>query len=691
MAKKRIHQIAKELDVASADILFLAKELGLEVKTASSGLTPEEEELVVLSFNETKNNEDTANNDEVSTSDSVSDDDDKPQELEDKAEPSEDVEDETETSVDVEVSDNIQIIEIPSKSTPEELSELINVDATQIVGDLMNLGIMQSMTSELNDDEIEKLLEKYDLIPEIIEKVEVKRSEILQLEEFIDTDEELLVRSPIITVMGHVDHGKTSLLDYIRNEKVADGEAGGITQHVGAYKVDTGELGITFIDTPGHEAFTQMRARGANVTDIVVLVVAADDGIMPQTIEAINHSKAAGVPIVVAVNKCDLPDANPALVKADLTKYEIIAEDLGGDTPVVEVSALKGDGIDDLLETLSLVAEIEELKSNPNANASGYIIESRMEVGRGNVATVVVTRGTLKQGDFLYAGGAFCRIKSMFDHTNKILKKVIPGSPVDIIGWDESPNSGDQFVVVKNQKEAKSKAEENKTLLKDFDSSAYTVQSRVSEMMKLLQEGELNTINIILKADTNGSVEAIKDGLMKLSSDEVQIQIVHSAVGGIVLSDVDLAGATSSLIVGFNVRPDSQARNMAQSKGIDVRTYQIIYELLDDITEALQGEMTIKTEEAVIGMVDVRTTFRAPKVGVVAGSIVTEGRVEIDSKARLLRDGVVIYEGTVTSLRRFKDNVEKVLEGLECGIGLTDYKDIKEGDVIEILGEVEIK
>ena len=691
MAKKRIHQIAKELDVASADILFLAKELGLEVKTASSGLAPEEEELVVLSFNETKDNENTTNNDVVSTSDSTSDVEDKPQEVEENADPVEDAEDETEPSVDVEVSDNIQIIEIPSKSTPEELSELINVDATQIVGDLMNLGIMQSMTSELNDDEIEKLLEKYDLIPEIIEKVEVKRSEILQLEEFSDTDEELVVRSPIITVMGHVDHGKTSLLDYIRNEKVADGEAGGITQHVGAYKVDTGELGITFIDTPGHEAFTQMRARGANVTDIVVLVVAADDGIMPQTIEAINHSKAAGVPIVVAVNKCDLPDANPALVKADLTKYEIIAEDLGGDTPVVEVSALKGDGIDDLLETLSLVAEIEELKSNPNANASGYIIESRMEVGRGNVATVVVTRGTLKQGDFLYAGGAFCRIKSMFDHTNKILKKVIPGSPVDIIGWDESPNSGDQFVVVKSQKEAKSKAEENKTLLKDFDSSAYTVQSRVSEMMKLLQEGELNTINIILKADTNGSVEAIKDGLMKLSSDEVQIQIVHSAVGGIVLSDVDLAGATSSLIVGFNVRPDSQARNMAQSKGIDVRTYQIIYELLDDITEALQGEMTIKTEEAVIGMVDVRTTFRAPKVGVVAGSIVTEGRVEIDSKARLLRDGVVIYEGTVTSLRRFKDNVEKVLEGLECGIGLTDYKDIKEGDVIEILGEVEIK
>ena len=682
MAKKRIHQIAKELDVASADIVFLANELGIEVKTASSGLTPEEEELVLLAFNEQNVNEESTTNDTVGIMEETDSTDSDTQETQ------KDEKDDEQTGTE---SVDIQIIEVPSGCTPEELSSIINIDATQIVGDLMSLGIMQSMTSQLKDKEIETLLEKYDLMPEIVEKVEIKRSEILALQEFQDEEQNLTVRSPIITVMGHVDHGKTSLLDYIRNEKVADGEAGGITQHVGAYKVESGDLGITFIDTPGHEAFTQMRARGANVTDIVVLVVAADDGIMPQTIEAINHSKAAGVPIVVAVNKCDLPDANPALVKADLTKYEIIAEDLGGDTPVVEVSALKGDGVDDLLETLSLVAEIEELKANPNTNASGYIIESRMEVGRGNVATVVVTRGTLKQGDFLYAGGAFCRVKSMFDHTNKVLKNVIPGSPVDIIGWDESPNSGDQFVAVKSQKEAKAKAEQNKTLLKDFDSSSYTVQSRVSEMMQLLQEGELNTINVILKADTNGSVEAIKDGLLKLSSDEVQIEIVHSAVGGIVLSDVDLAGATNSLIVGFNVRPDSQARNMAQSKGIDVRTYQIIYELLDDITEALQGEMTIKTEEAVIGMVDVRTTFRAPKVGVVAGSIVTEGRVEIDSKARLLRDGVVIYEGTVTSLRRFKDNVEKVLEGLECGIGLTDYKDIKEGDVIEILGEVEIK
>ena len=669
MAKKRIHQIAKELDLASADILHQAKVLGIEVKTASSGLTEEEEELVKLAL--TPAIEPEAEPEEVSEQEESSQD-------EPEAEPQQDVE------------DDVQIIEVSRNSSPERISSLIEVEATQIVGDLMGLGIMKAIDTPLDDSDIEKLFEKYNLIPDLIDEVTVSREDIIEFQDFEDDPDKLNLRAPIITVMGHVDHGKTSLLDYIRNEKVADGEAGGITQHVGAYKVDTGESGITFIDTPGHEAFTQMRARGANVTDIVVLVVAADDGVMPQTIEAINHSKAADVPIVVAINKCDLPEANPSMIKAELTKYEVISEDLGGDTPVVEVSALKGDGVDDLLETLALVAEIEELKANYNTNASGYIVESRMEVGRGNVATVIVTRGTLKQGDFLYAGQAFCRVKSMFDHNNKTVKSVEPGSPIDIIGWDESPTAGDQFVAVKNQKEAKAKAQENKTKLKEHDNSSFSVESRVSDMMKLLQEGELNTVNIILKADTNGSVEAIKDGINKLATDDVNIQVVHSAVGGIVLSDVDLASATDSLIIGFNVRPDSQARNMAQSKGIDVRTYNIIYELLDDISEAVLGQMTIKTEEAIIGMVEVKTTFRAPKVGVVAGSVVSEGRVELDAKARLLRDGVVIYEGTIVSLRRFKDNVEVVNEGLECGIGLSDYKDIKEGDTIEILGEVEV-
>ena len=667
MAKKRIHQIAKELDLASADILHQAKELGIEVKTASSGLTEEEEELVKLAL--MPEDEPEVESEEVS-------------------EQEEGIQDEPEAEEVVE--DDVQIIEVSRNSSPEKISSLIEVEATQIVGDLMGLGIMKAIDTPLDDSDIEKLFEKYNLIPDLIDEVTISREDIIEFQDFEDDPDKLNLRAPIITVMGHVDHGKTSLLDYIRNEKVADGEAGGITQHVGAYKVDTGESGITFIDTPGHEAFTQMRARGANVTDIVVLVVAADDGVMPQTIEAINHSKAANVPIVVAINKCDLPEANPSMIKAELTKYEVISEDLGGDTPVVEVSALKGDGVDDLLETLALVAEIEELKANFNTNASGYIVESRMEVGRGNVATVIVTRGTLKQGDFLYAGQAFCRVKSMFDHNNKTVKSIEPGSPIDIIGWDESPTAGDQFVAVKNQKDAKAKAEENKTKLKEHDNSSFSVETRVSDMMKLLQEGELNTVNVILKADTNGSVEAIKDGINKLATDDVNIQVVHSAVGGIVLSDVDLASATESLIIGFNVRPDSQARNMAQSKGIDVRTYNIIYELLDDIAEAVLGQMTIKTEEAIIGMVDVKTTFRAPKVGVVAGSIVSEGKVELDAKARLLRDGVVIYEGTIVSLRRFKDNVEVVNEGLECGIGLSDYKDIKEGDTIEILGEVEV-
>ena len=671
MAKKRIHQIAKELDIASADILFHAKELGIEVKTASSGLTEDEEQLVKLSlFPETES--DSATVEEVSES------------VDEK------VETEELENNEIPADDNVSIVEITKNSTPNQISNIIDVDATQIVGDLMSFGIMKAIDTPLDDSDIEKLLEKYNVIADLIEPGTISREDIIDFEDFEDDPDKLQLRAPIITVMGHVDHGKTSLLDYIRNEKVADGEAGGITQHVGAYKVQTGETGITFIDTPGHEAFTQMRARGANVTDIVVLVVAADDGVMPQTVEAINHSKAAEVPIVVAINKCDLPEANPSMIKADLTKYDLITEDLGGEVPVVEVSALKGTGVDDLLETLALVAEIEELKANFETEASGYIIESRMEVGRGNVATVIVTRGTLKQGDFLYAGQAFCRVKSMFDHNNKIQKTVVPGSPVDLIGWDESPTAGDQFVAVKNQKLAKSKAEDNKNKLKIHDDTSFSVESRMSDMMKLLQEGELNNVNIILKADTNGSVEAIREGVNKLSTEDVNIQIVHSAVGGIVLSDVDLAGATDSLIIGFNVRPDSQARNMAQSKGIDVRTYSIIYELLDDVSEAVIGQMTIKTEEVVSGMVDVKTTFRAPKVGVVAGSIVSEGKVELNAKARLLRQGVVIYEGNIVSLRRFKDNVEVVNEGLECGIGLSDYKDIKEGDTIEILGEVEV-
>ena len=672
MAKVRVHVLAKELNLASADILFHANQLGIEVKTASSGLTEEEVEVIKLeletqSEDEIKNDTDEIDESLVESKDSSS------------------------KNGEVAESEDIKIIEIDEKSSPLDISKLIDKDATKVVEDLLNLGILASIEAPLNNQDSEKLLESYGYMIDIKPLIEITRSEIIELENFEDEDEDMDLRPPIITVMGHVDHGKTSLLDYIRKEKVADSEAGGITQHVGAYKVDIGDLGLTFIDTPGHEAFTKMRARGADVTDIVILVVASDDGVMPQTIEAISHVKAAEVPMVVAINKCDLQESNPAKVKADLTKHDVITEDLGGDVPVVEVSAETGQGIDDLLEIVSVVAEVEELKANYKTLASGFIIESRIEVGKGPVATGIVTRGKLKLGDTLYAGGSSCRIRGLFSHNNIKIDNISPGSPVEIMGWNEPPESGDQFIVVKNLKQAKSKASENASLIKNLASASITGKSRMEDMMRLLQDGEMESLNIIVKGDTHGSVEAIKDGINKLSTEDLQIQIVHSGVGGIIESDIDLASATSSIVLGFNVRPDSKARSLSQNKSININTYDIIYELLDYVEETIAGSATVKTEQAVIGMVQVKTTFRAPKIGVVAGSVVTEGRVDIDSPARLLRDGVIVYEGNILSLRRFKDNVETVNEGLECGIGLLDYKDIKEGDVIEVLGEVEVR
>ena len=672
MPKVRVHELAKELNLASADILFHANELGIEVKTASSGLTEDEVELLKIKFDSESNIKET---EEVSEPDKTS-----PPNNKKVAEP--DIPDVPEQ--------NIEIIEVQEESTPSEISKMISTESTKIIEDLLNLGVMASLETPLKNQDIEKLLEGYGYIVDIKPIVKLARSDVLDVEEFSDDQKNLTLRPPIITVMGHVDHGKTSLLDYIRKEKVADSESGGITQHVGAYKVEVGELGITFIDTPGHEAFTKMRARGADVTDIVVLVVASDDGVMPQTVEAISHTNAAKVPMVVAINKCDLQESNPSKVKADLTQHGVITEDLGGDVPVVEVSAITGEGIDDLLELLSVVAEVEELKSNYSTSASGYIIESRIVVGKGPVSTGIVTRGTLKQGDSLYAGGASCRARGLFLHNEKKLKEASPGMPVEIMGWDEAPEAGDQFVVVKNYKEAKSKASSNASLIKELDSSGLSSKSRMVEMMRILEEGEVDSVNIIIKADTNGSVEAIKDGIEKLSDEDIKIVVVHKGVGGIIESDIDLATATNSIVLGFNVRPDSKARNLAQNNSIQIDTFDIIYELLDSVTEYISGKGSKRTEEVVIGMAEVKTIFRAPKVGVVAGSVVVEGRVDRDAKARLLRAGVVIYDGSIVSLRRFKDDVETVSEGLECGIGLFEYRDIKEGDMIEILGEVEV-
>ena len=672
MAKVRVHELAKELNLASADILFHANELGIKVKTASSGLTDDEVELIKLKLD---SEYDKKEPEKVSESE-INEASNNKQEIE---------EDKTDTP-----EQNIEIIEIQEESTASEISKLIEKESTKIIEDLLNLGVMASLDTPLKNKDIEKLLEGYGYIVDITPTVKLGRSDVLVTESFDDDEKSLSLRSPIITVMGHVDHGKTSLLDYIRKEKVADSESGGITQHVGAYKVEAGDLGITFIDTPGHEAFTKMRARGADVTDIVVLVVASDDGVMPQTVEAISHTKAAGVPMVVAINKCDLQESNPAKVKADLTQHGIITEDLGGDIPVVEVSAVTGKGIEDLLETLSVVAEVEELKSNYKTTASGYIVESRIVVGKGPVSTGIVTRGTLKQGDSLYAGGTSCRARGLFTHNEIKLQEATPGMPVEIMGWDEAPEAGDQFVVVKNYKEAKNKASNNASLVRELESSGLNNKSRMVEMMKILEEGEIDSVNMIIKADTNGSVEAIKDGIEKLSDENVKIAIVHKAVGGIMESDIDLATATNSIVLGFNVRPDSKARNLAQNNNIQIDTFDIIYELLDHVTEYISGKGKKRTEETVLGMAEVKTIFRAPKVGVVAGSVVVEGRVDKDAQARLLRAGVVVYDGSIVSLRRFKDDVETVNEGLECGIGLFEYRDIKEGDIIEVLGEVEV-
>lgn len=672
MPKVRVHELAKELNLASADIIFHANELGIEVKTASSGLTEDEVELLKLKFDSENNNKEA---EEVSEQENTSHHNNK-----------KNVEPDT---PDV-PEQHIEIIEVQEESTPSEISKIISIESTKIIEDLLNLGVLASLETPLKNQDIEKLLEGYGYIVDIKPIVKLARSDVLDVEEFSDNQKNLTLRPPIITVMGHVDHGKTSLLDCIRKEKVADSESGGITQHVGAYKVEVGELGITFIDTPGHEAFTKMRARGADVTDIVVLVVASDDGVMPQTVEAISHTNAAKVPMVVAINKCDLQESNPSKVKADLTQHGVITEDLGGDVPVVEVSAITGEGIDDLLELLAVVAEVEELKANYNTSASGYIIESRIVVGKGPVSTGIVTRGTLKQGDSLYAGGASCRARGLFLHNEKKLKEASPGMPVEIMGWDEAPEAGDQFVVAKNYKEAKSKASSNASLIKELDSSGVSSKSRMVEMMKILEEGEVDSVNVIIKADTNGSVEAIKDGIEKLTDEDIKIVVVHKGVGGIIESDVDLATATNSIVLGFNVRPDSKARNLAQNNSIQIDTFDIIYELLDSVAEYISGKGRKRTEEVVIGMAEVKTIFRAPKVGVVAGSVVVEGRVDRDAQARLLRAGVVIYDGSIVSLRRFKDDVETVSEGLECGIGLFEYRDIKEGDMIEILGEVEV-
>jgi translation initiation factor IF-2 len=523
---------------------------------------------------------------------------------------------------------------------------------------------------------------------------------VVKLVDSADMDERLLAdeeesggeeidRAPVVTIMGHVDHGKTSLLDYIRHTKVADGEAGGITQHIGAYSVTTDKGKISFLDTPGHAAFTAMRARGAQATDIVILVVAADDGVMPQTIEAIQHSKAAGVPMVVAINKIDRENSDPERVKNELSQHEVIPEDWGGEQQFVNVSAHTGEGIDDLLDAILLQAEVMDLKATADGPARGLVIESSLEKGRGAVATLLVQGGTLKQGDMIIAGEEYGRIRNMFDETGTSIKEAGPSSPAVVLGLSKTPSAGDDFLVVKNERKAREVAEFRQTKTREAK-LAQQQASKLDDMFSQMKEGELSTVPVIIKSDVHGSAEALRDALTKLSNDEVKVKVLGSTVGGITETDVNLAAASDAFIIGFNVRADATARTAIKESGVDVRYYSIIYEAIDDVKAALTGLLAPEIGEQHVGLAEVKEVFSSPKFGDVAGCIVSEGYVKRSNPIRVLRDNVVIYEGELESLRRFKDDVNEVKSGTECGIGVKNYADVKVGDQIECFERIEV-
>jgi translation initiation factor IF-2 len=525
--------------------------------------------------------------------------------------------------------------------------------------------------------------------------VEPGQQEELELQALFDDsdddDEEAQAsRPPVITVMGHVDHGKTTLLDKIRNANVVSGEAGGITQHIGAYQVDQNGKKVTFIDTPGHAAFTQMRARGAQVTDIVVLMVAADDGVMPQTVEAISHARAAGVPMVVAINKIDKENADVQRVLAQLAEQELVPESWGGDTICVEMSAQQNLGVDDLIEQLTLVAEVEELTANPTGRAKGVVLEANLDTGRGPVATILVDKGTLKVGDPIVAGGAWGRVRAMIDDKGKQIKEAGPSTPVQVLGLSSVPHAGDEFRVAPDEKTARTVGEAREQRLR---AKAQRGDARVQRGVKLedvfsqIQAGEVATLNLVLKADVQGSLEAVTESLKRLERDEVKLAFVHRAVGGVTENDISLAAATNATIIGFNVRPDRKAREIAEAEHVEIRTYEIIYKLLEDIESAMVGMLAPEFEEVVTGEAEVREVFRVPKIGAIAGCYVRSGQITRGTKVRFLREGVIIWKGAITSLRRFKDDVREVREGFECGIGLSDFQDLKQGDLIETFEE----
>ena len=570
-------------------------------------------------------------------------------------------------------------VSIPDEINVGELASRMKKTAGEVIKQLIKLGVFASVSDVIDYDTA--ALVAMELGCKVEKEVVVTVEERL-IDDHEDTEDELVSRAPVVVVMGHVDHGKTSLLDYIRHANVASGEAGGITQHIGAYTVEINGSPITFLDTPGHEAFTSMRARGAMVTDIAILVVAADDGIMPQTIESINHAKAAGIPLVVAINKMDTVGANPERIKQQLTEYDIVPEEWGGDTIVCPISAKTGMGIDNLLENLVILAEVQELKANPNRAAKGAVIEARLDKGRGPIMTVLVQNGTLKLGDIIIAGTAVGRVRTMINDKGMRITEAGPSVPVEISGMSEVPSAGDTFNAVADERMARELVEERKIQQKN---AAFGTNKKVSleDLFSQIQAGEMKTLNIIVKADVQGSAEAVKASLEKITNDEVRVKVIHSGVGAINESDVMLAATSGAIIVGFNVRPDNAARDNAARSNVDMRMYRVIYDCINEIEAAMKGMLAPKFKEVVIGHAEVRETYKVSKVGTVTGCYVTDGKIQRGCSVRVLRDNVVVHEGELASLRRFKDDVKEVASGYECGMQVEKFNDIKVGDVIE--------
>ena len=683
MKKVRVYEYAKEIGKQSKDIISVLKDAEIEVSNHMSMLT--EEGLAKLD-SVFKKQEKAAQNDQSSNNEGK-----KNKKKKIKKEKNRKAQKQQPAIIEAPSEETISedTILVKDGMTVGELSEVLSIGSTELIKKLfMELKIMANINQSLTLEQIELIAMDYG--KEIQEEVEINKEDLDLYFEVEDAEKDLKERAPIVTIMGHVDHGKTTLLDTIRNSRVTAGEAGGITQHIGAYQVRAKDKKITFLDTPGHAAFTTMRARGAKITDVTILVVAADDGVMPQTIEAINHAKAAEVPIIVAVNKMDKPQANPDRVMNELVEYGLISEEWGGDTIFVPISALKGEGIDELLENILLVTEMQELKANPNRLALGTVIEAKLDKGRGAVATLLVQNGSLNVGDPLVVGNTFGRVRAMINDRSKNIQTAKPSTPVEITGLQDVPNAGDRFVVFGDEKTARQIGEKRQQQYIETTRQANSAVS-LDTLFEQMKQGEMKDLNIIIKADVQGSVEALAMSLAKIDVEGVNVRIIHTGVGAINESDITLAVASNAVVIGFNVRPDNNAKQMAQTEQVDIRLHSIIYKVIEEIEAAMTGLLDPEFVEKVIGLAEVRQVYKVSKIGTIAGAYVTEGKVSRDGKVRVIRDSVVIYEGEIDTLRRFKDDVKEVQSGYECGMTVENFNDIKEGDVFEVYIMEEVK